>query len=152
MTVTSVDRVPRNTAEEINRGISRATEERVRYFADNLAGIDLRLRELDQEWDIERVLETNASSLAFAGLALAAAVDKRWLVLPGVVTAFLFQQAVQGWCPPMAVLRRMGYRTAREIYEERAALKALRGDFGQIGPGLCEHDTRASHALLAARL
>jgi len=49
-------------------------------------------------------------------------------------------------------LRRLGYRTAREIDDERAALKALRGDFGPIGPGAGDRDTRASHALQAARL
>jgi hypothetical protein len=29
-------------------------------------GIERRLRELDEEWDIERVLEANAPSVAFA--------------------------------------------------------------------------------------
>jgi hypothetical protein len=67
-------------------------------------------------------------------------------------TAFLFQHAVQGWCPPVPILRRLGYRTAREIDDERAALKALRGDFGPIGPGAGDRDTRATHALQAARL
>jgi hypothetical protein len=152
MTATTVDRVPRHTAEDVNRRIRRATEQRVRQYAANPVGIDRRLRELDEEWDIERVLETNASALAFTGVALGTTVDKRWLVLPGLVSAFLFQHAVQGWCPPIPILRRLGYRTAREIDIERVALKALRGDFGPIGPGPGDHDTRASHALQAARL
>jgi hypothetical protein len=42
---------------------------------------------------------------------------------------FLLQHAVQGWCPPLPLLRRLGVRTADEINEERYALKALRGDF-----------------------
>ena len=66
--------------------------------------------------------------MAFAGTFLAATMWKRWLVLPGLVGAFLFQHALQGWCPPVPVLRRLGYRTAREIETERVALKALRGD------------------------
>ena len=40
----------------------------------------------------------------------------------------------------------------REIDEERFALKALRGDFGPLGPGPHNRDTQASHALQAARL
>jgi len=68
------------------------------------------------------------------------------------VTAFLLQHAVQGWCPPLPVLRRLGFRTAREIEVERNALKALRGDFGHIGPGPGDHDSRPGHALMAARL
>jgi hypothetical protein len=148
---TTVERVPRHTSEEINRRIRKETEERVRYFANNPVNIDKRLRQLDEEWDVERVLETNASALAFTGVALAATRDHRWLALPALVTAFLFQHAVQGWCPPIPILRRLGYRTPREIEEERYALKALRGDFGSIGPG-ADRDTKASHALQAARL
>ena len=148
----TVERVPAHTAEEINRRIRRATDERVRHFAAHPAGIGRRLQELDEEWDIERVLEANAASIAFSGTLLAATVHKRWLVLPALVTAFLFQHAVQGWCPPVPILRRLGYRTSREIDEERVALKALRGDFGAIGPAHGDRDTRAGHALQAARL
>lgn len=152
MLPTTIDRVPVHTSEDINRRIRHDTEERVRHFAGNPSGIGRRLHELDEEWDIERVLEMNASTLAFTGVILGATIDKRWLVLPALVTAFLFQHAVQGWCPPIPILRRRGFRTSREIEIERVALKALRGDFGPIGPGASERDNRASHALQAARL
>jgi hypothetical protein len=72
--------------------------------------------------------------------------------VPAVVTTFLLQHALQGWCPPVPFFRKRGVRTMREIDTERYALKALRGDFGPIGPGPHERDTRASHALQAARL
>jgi hypothetical protein len=111
----TVDRVPRHTAKEINRRIEQDINERVRFLAAHPARIDRRLGELDQEWDIERMLEANAASVAFAGTLLGATVDKRWLVVPALVGAFLFQHAVQGWCPPVPVLRRLGYRTSREI-------------------------------------
>jgi hypothetical protein len=78
----TVERVRLHTADEINRRIERETNERVRFFAANPAGIERRLRELDAEWDIERLLEANAATLAFAGTALAATVHKRWLALP----------------------------------------------------------------------
>ena len=81
---------------------------------------------------MERTLEANAATLAFTGAVLAATVDRRWVALPMVVTAVLFQHAVKGWCPPLPVLRRLGFRTMREIDEERFALKALRDDFEQI--------------------
>lgn len=87
---------------------------------------------MDEEWDIERAIECNASALAFTGVVLGATSDRRWLILPAMVTSFLFQHAVQGWCPPVPVLRRMGFRTAHEIEEERQALKALRGDFAGL--------------------
>lgn len=127
--VTTIDRVQRNTDEAINRRLEAQAGARIRRCAGNPLAIDRRLRELDREWDIERVLETNASLIAFAGVALGAGRGRHWLVLPALVTAFLFQHAVQGWCPPIPVLRRLGVRTSREIEIERVALKILRGDF-----------------------
>lgn len=127
--VTTAERVPSHTASEINRRIRQETQDRIAYFTDHPDEIAARLDELDREWDIERTIEANASTLAFAGVALGATLDKRWLALPALVTAFLFQHAVQGWCPPVPILRRMGFRTADEINQERYALKALRGDF-----------------------
>jgi hypothetical protein len=46
--------------------------------------------------------------------------------------AFLLQHALQGWCPPVPFFRSRGVRTAREIDQERYALKALRGDFAKV--------------------
>lgn len=152
MVASTVGRVPEHTSQEVNRRIEAQIAESIRWHAVHPEAIDGRLRELDREWDTERTLEANASTLALTGVVLGATVDKRWLALPAVVTAFLFQHAVQGWCPPLPILRRLGFRTMREIDTERYALKALRGDFGPIGPGDWDHDTRASHALQAARL
>ncbi len=152
MSTNTVNRVPRHTAEEINRRIERDTEERVRTLAGNPAAIHKRLRELDEEWDIERMLEANASALAFTGTLLGVSLDRRWLAVPLVVGAFLFQHAVQGWCPPVPILRRLGFRTAREIDIERVALKTLRGDFRTAQPEDWDAKSRAAHALSAARL
>jgi len=125
----TVERVPLNTSDEINERIAREINRRVNFYAANPIGIERRLRELDEECDIERVLEANAASVAFAGTVLAATVHKRWLMLPVLVTGFLFQHAVQGWCPPLPLLRRLGIRTREEIDREKFAIKALRGDF-----------------------
>ena len=149
---TTVNRVPRHTSDEINRRIEQEIESRVRTLAGDPGGIAHRLRELDKEWDIERVLETNASALAFVGSALGASVDRRWLAVPIVVGAFLFQHAIQGWCPPIPALRRMSFRTAREIEIERVALKMLRGDFREQEASERNSQTRATFALSAARL
>ena len=48
------------------------------------------------------------------------------------VGAFLLQHALQGWCPPLPLLRQLGVRTAEEINEERTALKTIRGDFYDV--------------------
>lgn len=95
--------------------------------------IDARIRELEDEWDIERVLEANAAAISLFGLAMGAFSNRRWYLLPAAVAGFLMQHAIQGWCPPVPVLRRLGVRTAAEIAEEINALRILRGDFRPTG-------------------
>lgn len=144
-------RVAENTAARINAAIEDEIEASIRHHARHPHEIPRRLRELDEEWDVERVLEANAASLALGGTALAAAHDRRWLVLPALVTGFLLQHAVQGWCPPLPILRRLGIRTRREIEAERSALKAIRGDFADVEPTSTDRRRVAWHALDAAR-
>ena len=94
--------------------------------------IDVRLGELDREWDIERVLEANGASIALGGTLLGLFRNRAFLLLPLAVAGFLLQHALQGWCPPMRFFRKRGVRTAAEIASERAALKSLRGDFAAV--------------------
>ena len=147
---TTVHRVPAHTHPKSNRRIADAIASSVIWHAQHPNRIDNRLHELDREWDIERVLEANASSLAFAGTALAMSHHRRWMILPALVTGFLFQHAVQGWCPPIPILRRLGFRTAREIDIERTALKVLRGDFAQIASPTRRAKRNAPLAALSA--
>lgn len=144
-------RVEINTDQEIDERIRRELEARVYYYAQRPSEIENRLRELDQEWNIERVLETNAGVISLLGLALGA-MRGRWYILPGVAAAFLIQHAVEGWCPPVSVFRRLGIRTAGEINHERFALKALRGDFAGVYAtgGDQSPDERARRAIEAA--
>ena len=129
-------RVPSHTPQRYNEAIRHQTEENVARLAGaGPEAIDRRLAELDREWDIERTLEANASTLALIGVGLGACVDRRFLVLPALVSGFLLQHALQGWCPPVPLFRHLGVRTAAEIDHERYALKALRGDFHDLPQG-----------------
>jgi hypothetical protein len=142
-----MDRVRAHTAPHVNRRIDEAAEARIRQFEGATeAEISRRIEQLDREWDTERVLETNASALAFMGLVTAMRSNRKWLLVPSVVLPFLFLHAVQGWCPPLPILRRLGIRTRKEIDAEKFALKALRGDFKDIGQG-----SSGATALHAAR-
>lgn len=124
------DRVRANTAQHVNWEIDERISQSVKaYEGKGRNAISQRIQELEREWDIERVLEMNASALAFTGLVLGVTHSRKWLLVPAVVLPFLFQHAVQGWCPPLPVLRRLGVRTREEIDREKYALKALRGDF-----------------------
>ncbi len=130
------DRVRAHTRPEINRRIDEETARSVRLHAraerDLIAA---RLEELDREWDMERTLETNAAGAALGGLVLGTLFRRRWFALPFVVAGFLMQHAIQGWCPPVVLLRRRGVRTRKEIERERYALKLLRGDFDGFHSG-----------------
>jgi hypothetical protein len=124
------DRVARNTSSVVNHRIQGRTLHDVsRFVGVDPRFIDERIQQLEREWDVERTLETNAATLSLAGILLGATVDRRFLLLPAAIAAFLLQHALQGWCPPLPLLRRMGIRTAREIQDEIIALRILRGDF-----------------------
>jgi hypothetical protein len=124
------DRVRKNTSREVNEDIDNQLRECIDHYKgkDN-AEITKRIEELDREWDIERVLETNMSTVALSGIALSIFHTRKWIILPTMVLGFFAQHAIQGWCPPLPLFRKLGYRTRKEIDKEKYALKLLRGDF-----------------------
>ena len=123
-TRSSLDRVRSSTASHVNEEIDLQTDINIqRYKGKSRAEILERIQMLDKEWDIERVLEVNASTLALSGLILGLTKNRKWLFLPGIVLPFLLQHGLQGWCPPLPLLRRLGIRTRGEIDREKYALK-----------------------------
>jgi len=126
-------RVEQNTPQSLNDVIQEQTTRNVAYCAaKGASAIDQRLAELDYEWDIERCLETMAPTFTLIGMALGLTKNRKWFALPMAIQMFFLQHAVQGWCPPIPVLRYLGVRTSKEIDQERNALKALRGDFHRV--------------------
>jgi hypothetical protein len=141
-------RVELASADQWNENIRRETDASVMSLHEATPdAIGDRLRELEAEWDVERRLQANASSLVMAGVALGYFIDRRFLLLPAAVLGFFAQHALQGWCPPIPLFRRFGVRTVREIERERYALKALRGDFNSVRPGM---DDQAVSSAIAA--
>ena len=123
-------RVRRSSSPEQNQKIDQEIKENLKsYTGSDYEVIDERISELDKEWDIERTLQLNAATLAITGTVLGLMVDKRWLAMPIIVTGFFVQHAIQGWCPPLPIFRKLGFRTRAEIDKEKFALKAVRGDF-----------------------
>ncbi|WP_454062548.1 YgaP family membrane protein [Candidatus Nitrospira salsa] len=148
-------RVAEHTDPQINEDILNRTKHNIVLYASaGRSSLDRRLMELDEEWDIERVLEANAASFSLVGLVLGTFAHRRWFLLPAAVCSFLLQHSIQGWCPPVPLFRRLGVRTSAEIQQERHALKALRGDYQDI-QGLPDqtdhaHAPKASAAFEAA--
>lgn len=145
------DRVRANTPPEINQAIDTEIAATVRFYASKTNyEINKKIKELDLEWDIERYLEANAAIFTCVGTTLGLKKSRKWLILPLVVSIFLLQHAVQGWCPPVSVFRRLGIRTRREIEVEKYALKALRGDFDEM-PDQGSSINRAKEAISESR-
>lgn len=127
------DRVREHTNRDRLATLDRELRQRVERYIDASEGeLTRRIREVEQESDMEQLLEANASALALAGLVAGMTINRRFLLIPLVVLTFLLQHAVQGWCPPVVLFRRLGVRTRQELDAERAALKALRGDFDEL--------------------
>lgn len=139
-----------HSSKKATERLDRERLERIRRYA-SAPPIEVteHLYRLDKQWDIERILEANAATLTLVGVLLGATRSRRWLVLAGVVPTFLLQHALQGWCPPIEVFRRLGARSRNEIDAERSAIKALRGDFrglpaGASEPGAAERAVEAA--------
>lgn len=144
-------RVELRTTPEVNERIRERSDDNVERLAHaSVADFDRRLKELDDEWDIERVLQANASVVSLLGIALGARADRRFLVLPSFVFGFFAQHALQGWCPPIPVFRRLGVRTRKEIERERHSLKLLRGDFDTLAETKQGNRSERVRAVLAA--
>ena len=120
-------RVHTNTAQSVNHRIQQFTLENVASYAQRPTEIPIRLRELDREWDIERALSTGSSLLTLTGLVLGYFVAMPWLLLSLGVQLFFLQHALQGWCPPLPLFRRLGFRTEKEIQFERNQLAIVLG-------------------------
>ncbi|MEP7171410.1 MAG: hypothetical protein ABI855_18720 [Bacteroidota bacterium] len=88
-----------------------------------------RIAELGQEWDAERTLLLNAAFISLSGAILGAFVNKKWLILSAAAALVMAEQAITGWSPPFAIMKKLGKRSKEEISRERYGLKAMKGDF-----------------------
>jgi hypothetical protein len=132
----ATDRVRAHTSPVVNAKIDRQLQARLQQYADAPpVEIGRRLAELDREWDIDRALMANFAIAG--GFALMRGLkdigrprlrlrrSSPWLKLIRVQLSFLGLHAVVGWCPPVVLFRRLGFRTQREIATERGALEGL---------------------------
>jgi hypothetical protein len=132
LVITGSDRVRDHSSVVVNRRIDCATEGRLQEYA--MAGreqLGRRLAELDREWDVDRAIIATFSVLG--GLTLSLGMRRAgprrkgngWMYLFATQLGFLMMHALVGWCPPTAVLRRLGFRTSKEIQAEREILQEL---------------------------
>ena len=142
------DRVRANTWAPVNDRLDMEAQLRIRQAAASASteALTRHITQLDYEWDFDRTVETEASLMGLVGLALGLAVDKRFLVLPALVSTMLVIHATHGWYPLLPLFRRIGVRTRDEIDRERYGLKAIRGDFTALPPAGSAAAERAAAA------
>ncbi len=122
-TLRGYDRVRDHSPAHVNTRIDRRTEESLEQtLRAGSRAIATRLAELDKEWNVDRALMLTFSALGNIVHELEVRHDRRWGWLLRVQMAFMGIHAAVGWCPPIAVLRRLGFRTQQEIDAERALL------------------------------
>jgi len=140
-----IDRVRANTEPAINERIDRASQYRLQVQSgESAAAITQHIAKLDREWDVERLIELESSTMGLTGLVLSVLISPKFLFLPGVVSTMVLLHAVQGWYPLLPIFRRLGLRSQNEIDRERFGMKALRGDLATIPSGEAVERARAA--------
>ena len=116
------DHVRRRTASHVNEEIDSLTQVRMEAaLSGGREAVIRRLHRLDRELNVDRVLMAYFAIIGSASLGIGRR-SSAWGLLVRAQTAFLLMQSFIGWSPPLILFRAMGFRTAREIAAERAAL------------------------------
>lgn len=115
----------------VNNDIRNNTISCLDTYKDASADIKTKkIKDLTNEWDIERIVETNSSAIILLA-SLFGLKRSKWFLLTGVISFFVLQHALQGWCPSLPILRKLRVRTSEEINNEKTVVKMSRGDFDQ---------------------
>ncbi|HEY3448642.1 MAG TPA: hypothetical protein VGK67_19955 [Myxococcales bacterium] len=124
-----VDRIRAHTPAKLNEDIDHCIARRIEDLATRSdAEQEAHLGRLDRTWSLDRAALAGLATVALAA-NLAALRRPGWRWLAVLSSASLLQAAASGSGVVVALLRRVGLRTRREIECERCAIKALRGDF-----------------------
>lgn len=125
----SKDLIRERTRASSNERIGRATQHAIDSAVTSPEQIQARLGELDREWDVDRALMLNFAVVGglSASLMVRNLLRERklggWGVFFITQMGFLAHHAIRRWCPPLPVFRRLGFRSSREINEERSTLE-----------------------------
>lgn len=118
------DRVREHSSARVNERIDRLTKAALDDVSSQ--GRDAmiqRLKALDREWDVDRAVMLTFSVVGTSAGLLSRTGRRGWRYVLGAQLGFLLLNALVGWCPPLPVLRRLGFRTTKEIDAERAELQ-----------------------------
>ena len=122
--IRSRDRVRARGSKRVAARLDAATKERIERAADDPKYAKKRLRRLDREWDIDRAVLLPLAAMGLGALVLARRGKRAYRFPLRAQVGFLLAYSLFGWCPPAAILRRLGFRTRQEIEAERLGMIA----------------------------
>ena len=115
------DRIRRRTPARVNELIDTKTGDRMKASLEGgRDAVIARLHRLDRELDVDRMLMA-WFAVSGSGALLLGRRNRPSRNFGFAQSGLLLMHALVGWSPPLLVLRRLGFRTAREIAAERAA-------------------------------
>ena len=95
---TTTHRVAANTSDQANHWIQHKMERRLAFYAAHRELIEQRLQELDREWDVERVIETEGPATTVGGMLMSLLFGRKWLVLPIFAQSMVLTACFAGAC------------------------------------------------------
>ena len=106
---TQQDRVEQNTPDSLNDEIELQLRDNIRKYATaDKSTLSQRIAELEKEWYMDRMLITNASSIAGIGVLLAATVHKKMAYLAGSCSYFSVAAWSAGLVSPTSAVPKAG--------------------------------------------
>jgi hypothetical protein len=117
------DPIRERTSDASNLRIDRTTRGAIDELPALPAAVRVRLAQLDREWSVDRAVMLTFAILGGISATKALRGSIGWGLILRAQLAFLGYHAVKRWCPPLPVLRRLGFRSDHEIAAERVALE-----------------------------
>ena len=115
------------TVAEASESNERRAEANLAYYREHGGEISRRLRELDDEWDVTRVLQVVTSGATLATFWFSISKSRLWTLATLALTVGTLHHGLTNRSPASDYARRLGFRTRTEIEAERRQLMALQG-------------------------
>ncbi|MBW8888489.1 MAG: hypothetical protein JF616_12100 [Fibrobacteres bacterium] len=129
-----------------------SVKDSVRFYGSlGSQSISDRLAALEDEPELETVATLGLAGAGVLALIFGMLGSRLWRLLAWMVLPLIFAHARGRLAAPGQFLKTLGLRSRKEIEEEKYALKALRGDFRDMGESQPEGMPDPASALDAVR-
>lgn len=129
-----------------------SVKDSVRFYGSlGAQAVSDRLKALEEEPDLESVATLGLAGTGVLALIFGILGSRLWRLLAWLALPLIFAHVRGRFAAPGEFLRTLGLRSRKEIEEEKYALKALRGDFRDLGESQMADMADPASALDAVR-